>query len=125
MWVNCDNFKGNFIAFNSSIVFISFEIDLSIHSVLANRNSVKCVLQIAEYGFHWLIDNLGTRINNTLEEIPIISTIKHMLPPTESQRNRKAGKVCAWIIAWNPLIFIRLLACLFEFTFFAQVEAIH
>lgn len=39
----------------------------------------KCVLQIAEYGFHWVLDNFGTRLNNTLEEIPILNSLKHML----------------------------------------------
>lgn len=55
-------------------------------------------LQISEFGFHWVLDNLQTRLNNTLEEIPIISTIKHMIPSSGSEQKRKAGKVCARII---------------------------
>lgn len=73
----------------------------------------KCVLQIAEYGFHWLLDNLGTRLNNTLEEIPIVSTIKHMMPSTsERQKKRKTGKV------WRE---IRSIVCVFLLFFCTHV----
>lgn len=39
----------------------------------------KCFLQVAEYGFRMIVHDIGLSVNNTLEGIPIINTIKHML----------------------------------------------
>lgn len=34
---------------------------------------------MAEYGFRMIVHDIGLSVNNTLEGIPIINTIKHML----------------------------------------------
>lgn len=39
----------------------------------------KVVLQVAEYNFNDFVKNFGKKLNNTLEVIPIVSTIKHIM----------------------------------------------
>lgn len=46
----------------------------------------KSFLQVAEYGFNTIVKSVETTINNTLEGIPLINTIKHAIKTRRSQR---------------------------------------
>lgn len=54
----------------------------------------KCILQVAEYSFIEIVKYVGSSMNRTLEGIPIISTIKHVMQPRKVSvcKHRKINK---------------------------------
>lgn len=66
----------------------------------------KCVLQIAEYGFHWVLNDLGKRLNISLGDIRMFDTIRNVLPMSrqrqrQRQSRRQNGKVSITFIPLN------------------------